>query len=81
MVVKRKQHNRYVAIGIVYIATIVSQGMCGEVCKFIPAARYNQYENRACLLHKLIQFEIQESYTSRVLPVWNHVNSKQLTRL
>lgn len=31
MVVKRKQHNRYLAIGIVYIATIISQGMCSGV--------------------------------------------------
>lgn len=25
--VKRKQNNRYMAVGIVYIATIISQGM------------------------------------------------------
>lgn len=25
-VIKRRQHNRYLTIGIVYIATIVSQG-------------------------------------------------------
>ncbi|XP_063914923.1 lachesin-like isoform X1 [Zophobas morio] len=82
MVMKRKQHNRYLAIGIVYIATIISQAMTDDprFAEPIPnvTVALGRDASLPCVVENLGTYKVAWIHIDRqmILTIHRHVISR-----